>query len=654
MKVSARPLTPLIAYFEVVSPLPIMTIASAACALLLITGCTTPLGADRVSSRLAYAQVEKNAISGGVPSADAAWIIHRYGLTLLAKEQPDEAVRQLHEQALKTRDRDILYALAELSFVAGDFVNRSVKPWEPRDARDFYLGAAVYAYLFLFSEDAVGAKASAFDRRFRNACDLYNHGLGLALKERRGTNDQVRFETGLRRLPVGAINLSLNTNGFPWELSKAEEFLLADDFKVHGYSVRIREPGVGTPLVAVSKKIKNIRIQRSVPATVFLRLDSSLKAIADGQGQGALELYSTFDRGSVTVGGATVPLESDITTPRAYTMNQSFAWRVEKLQFLNPGTALESQLIQATPYKPGRVPVVFVHGTFSSPVWWGEMINTLQADPELRHRCQIWMFLYSSSNPIIISAAELRQALTNLVHKLDPEGKEPALQQMVVIGHSQGGLLTKLTATETSNKLWAILSKKPIESLDLTDEEKNGVRNLFCPEPLPEVKRVVFISTPHRGSYLAGNFVRNLIRKLVSTPAWMVHRAKTLAKLTDQLDLPKEARGRQLTSLDGMSPKSPTMLTLAEIPVATNITAHSIIAVKDKYFPDFKGGNDGVVEYKSAHVDYAKTEFVVHSFHSCQDKPEAIEEVRRILHEHLDSLPAGLVPEAPATPSSKE
>jgi triacylglycerol esterase/lipase EstA (alpha/beta hydrolase family) len=625
-------------------------LASAAC-VLLIAGCATPIGADRVSSRRAYEQVERNALSAGEPSADAQWIIRRYGLEQLAKERPDEAVCQLHAYALKTGDRDVLYALSELSFVAGDFVNQSVKPWDDRDPRDFYLGAAVYSYLFLFSDEAHGARPSSFDRRFRNACDLYNHGLGLALKKRRDTNNVVQLEPAKRPLPVGAIALDFSHAEFPWDLALADKFLLADEFTVRGLSVRVRDPGLGAPLLGVSRPIEKLRLSRTVPATVFLRLDSSLVELANGRGKGRLELYSIFDHSAVTVGNSTVPLEADFTTPRAYTLNQSFAWRAEKLQFLNPAAALQSQLIQTTPYKRGLIPVVFVHGTFSSPVWWGEMFNTLTADPELRSRYQIWMFLYSSSNPILLSAAELRRELTNLVHQLDPQGQDPALRQMVVIGHSQGGLLTKLTATDTGDKIWASLSKKPMQELKATDEEKTLVHNLFCPEPLPEVKRVVFISTPHRGSFLAGGFVRRIVRRLVSTPAWMMHRGQSLMKLREQLELPEEVRSRQITSIDGMSPRSPTMLALADIPVATNITAHSIIAVKDK-FSDIKRGNDGVVEYRSAHVDYAQSEFVVRSFHSCQDRPDTIEEVRRILHEHLKAWPAANVAVAPGNPSA--
>jgi hypothetical protein len=97
--------------------------------------------------------------------------------------------------------------------------------------------------------------------------------------------------------------------------------------------------------------------------------------------------------------------------------------------------------------------------------------------------------------------------------------------------------------------------------------------------------------------------------------------------------------------VDGMSPKSPLLLKLAELPVAPPIKANSIIAIKGDEQPP--AGGDGVVKYTSAHVDYVESELIVRSGHSCQDKPAAIEEVRRILHEHLDALSAS------ATPSSR-
>ena len=101
-------------------------------------------------------------------------------------------------------------------------------------------------------------------------------------------------------------------------------------------------------------------------------------------------------------------------------------------------------LVSTTPYRPGLIPVVFVHGTASSIVRWVEIYNRLQDDPDIRSRYQFWFFQYDSGNPIALSALLLRDSLTNAVEKLDPEGKDPALRQMVLIGHSQGGLLVKM------------------------------------------------------------------------------------------------------------------------------------------------------------------------------------------------------------------
>ena len=76
---------------------------------------------------------------------------------------------------------------------------------------------------------------------------------------------------------------------------------------------------------------------------------------------------------------------------------------------------------------------------------------------------------------------------------------------------------------------------------------------------------------------------------------------------------------------------------MAEISVAPPVKVHSIIPVLGDGDPR-DGGKDGVLTYASAHVDYVESEFIVRSGHSCLNHPAAIEEVRRILHEHLEQL----------------
>src|SRR4030095_13161428 len=145
--------------------------------------------------------------------------------------------------------------------------------------------------------------------------------------------------------------------------------------------------------------------------------------------------------GTVQVEGKSIPLETDLTAPLAHALNTNFVWQLGMAQFLSSQELIKSAVYLTEPYRTNRIPVVLVHGTFSSPVWWAEMMNTLRSDPEVARHFQFWYFVYNSGNPVAFSAVKLREALTEKVKEVDPEGKDPALQQMVVIGHSQGGLL---------------------------------------------------------------------------------------------------------------------------------------------------------------------------------------------------------------------
>jgi pimeloyl-ACP methyl ester carboxylesterase len=604
---------------------------------LALGGCVAPIGADKTTPALAYRQVHDNPVSHGQPSPETRSALHRFQQVECFEKSPDDTLKQIQLKAVETRDRGLLFVLSELNYLAAERIRKSVKPWEPRDARDYYLASAVYAWLFLLG-DAADAPLGPFDERFRTSCDLYNYALGWALSERHTTNATALMAGGVRQLPAGQIEIELKQPGFPWALSNFTQFVLADHFVVRGLSVRNRQSGLGAPLVAVTKGEGQTKLPRGVPATALLRLEGGLPELAKGGLRASLELYSAFDEAKVQVGGRTVPLETDTTVSTAIALNQSLVWKLGMMQFLSGEERIPTDVYLTQPYRAGRVPVVFVHGTFSSPVWWAEMANALAADPVLRQRYQFWYFIYNSGNPVVYSAERLRESLQARVKELDPEGRDDALQQMVIIGHSQGGLLTKLTASNTGDKLLRVVLKtNRLEDLDLPAGKQARLRQYTCFEALPFVKRVIFVSTPHRGSYAAGSFVRRLARKFVSLPSKLMKRTSELAGLTEKLDLPKELRGTP-TSLDGMSPSNPVLLALADIPLAPGVKGHSIIPVEGD--GDYHLGKDGIVSYQSAHVNYVESEFIVRSFHSCQDKPPTIEEVRRILHEHLKGFAA--------------
>jgi pimeloyl-ACP methyl ester carboxylesterase len=617
--------------------------------LLLASGCRAPIGADQEAPKEVFQQVHGNALVNDRTSAETRAILHRFDQDDQFNENPDATLRLLHQKAEQSGDRSILYALSELNYLEGERVRRIVKPWEPRDARDYYLASAVYAWFFIFN-NVTNQTPMAYDDRFRAACNFYNTGLSWALTGWRATNAVAILQSGTRHLPMGEIDIQFSQPGFAAPLNQFSKFLLADQFLVRGMSVRNIQPGLGAPLIAVAKSTAEANMSRCTPATAFLRIEGGLADLGRNPCKASLELYSPFASKTTQVESHTVPFETDTTAPLAYSLNQAFLWSLGNVQFLSGVEQIPTGIYSTRPYQPGLVPVVFVHGTFSSPVWWAEMANTLFADPVLGERCQFWFFIYNSGNPMVYSASRLREALTAKIKELDPDGRDTALQQMVVIGHSQGGLLTKLTATDTGDRIWHTLNTNKLETLKLTQAQQDLVRKYLFYQPLPFVSDVVFISTPHRGSYLASNLARNLARKLVTLPKNLLDQGREIIGLKEKLGLPKDVEGLP-TSLDSMSPNNPVLLALADIPTAPGVKAHSIISVEGD--GDYHQGKDGLVAYSSAHVDYATSEFIVRSFHSCLSNPATIEEVRRILREHIADLPPAIfAPPTSAPPAS--
>jgi pimeloyl-ACP methyl ester carboxylesterase len=411
---------------------------------------------------------------------------------------------------------------------------------------------------------------------------------------------------------------------------------------VHGLSSRFRTPGIGAPLAADASvedpdhSTEFIALRLKLPTTAVLLVDDARKQIAAGHVHAKLELHTDPDPEPLLIEGQHVPLEREQTATLAAMLADSPVWTQELQAFLGTLTqSAEGRLIAMRPHRPGRIPVVFVHGTNSSPGRWAEMVNVLDNDPRIHRRYEFWFFFYNSGNPILYSSYLLRTKLSAAVAEFDPSGRDACLRDMVVIGHSQGGLLTKMTVVDSGDRFWRNISKRPFEEVRMDDSQRELVRQVGFVEPLPFVRRVVFIATPHRGSFLASrDFFRRLIARLVSLPQRITKLTASLVTANPEIF---EADVGSVTALDNMSPRHRFVRTLSEIPIAPGVAAHSIIPVKGD--GPIETGNDGVVEYSSAHIEGVESEKVVRSDHSTQANPETIEEVRRILLLHAATAP---------------
>ena len=614
----------------------------------MLSGCSTPVNVKHVDIQSAYRNHTASALSTNKPSDASSIVLRRQGLLDRFETEPAVVLAELHQSLEAVGDEDRLFALAELSMLHARNSND----------RAYFLASAVYAWSLLFPENGMDIQILPSDPRFRLIYDIYNQAVaqGLAADDEAKENE-VSLKTGNYKLPFGILQVSLDETGMSWGGYPLDRFIATNALEVDGLRNRYLKPGIGVPLAAslAKKTLKEKAVAGSdrlgkdikVPVTALLRFENARSNLNNDNIQGRIEVYAADQTSTVMIDGKKLPIESDTTAALAYQLNDNPLYSMELTMFLHgggftsgliPKDRAQDGIFFMRPYKAGEIPIVLVHGTASSPARWAELANELNGDPKIREHFQIWIFGYDSGNSIGYSAGRLRKALTNTLHELDPEGKDPALQQMVVIGHSQGGLLTKLTAIDSGTRFWDEASSKPFNQIKVDAETRELLQQSAFFTPLPFVSRVVFIATPQHGAMLAAyQVITGLAYRVLSLPMTVLTRVTQLATVMGDEKLKAYLR-RPPTSIDHMNPNNPMLQILASIPVPANIPAHSIIAVEGD--GPVEEGDDGVVAYKSAHIEEAVSELVVRWGHSCQGQPEVIEEVRRILFEHLGASEA--------------
>lgn len=594
--------------------------------LLMAAGCAAPVTVEHLDHGSVHRELTRNALTASALSDPSHNVLRRWSLLDRFTAQPDIAIAELHATVARGQGgADELFALAEMSFLhAGDL-----------GGRPHYLAAALYAYAFLFPGTADQAP-SPYDPRFRLAADLYNRGLTSGLSTD-GDQGEIAVREATYRLPFGQLDVAFDPQELAWGGRTLAGFFPVAELKIHGLDARYRQPGIGAPLAAGTSPgpaIKGFQVATRVktPVTALLRVPDPRAQIAGGTVHARLELYPSSDTETVLIDRQPVPLETESTASLAYMLSGLPVWEFEFGGFLR-GNMLDrspSRLVALEPYRPGRIPVVFVHGTASSPVRWAEMLNDLTSDPQIRDHFQFWFFSYETGNPVVYSALLLREALEQAVAGLDPAVREPTLREMVVIGHSQGGLLTKLTAVDSGAAFWNAAFSKPPAELNVDPESRSLLTRALFVKPVPSVKRLVFIATPHGGSYVAGNRISQFVAGLVRLPLDILKATAEIGKADGVTAGLRRQQG--FGSVHAMTPGSPLVRNLSRTPIVPGVKAHSIIPVRGD--GPVETGDDGVVEYRSAHIAGVESEFIVRSGHSTQSNPYTIGEVRRILLLH--------------------
>jgi pimeloyl-ACP methyl ester carboxylesterase len=594
-------------------------------ALAVVGGCASPLTVMQIDPQAAYRRHDRSALSENRPSETTLTALRRHGLIDSLDPWPDQTIAALHARVVSdpTAWPDF-FALAEISYLRGRMTG----------SQSHYLAAVLYAYAFLFPEAGSSDRPDPFDPRLRRATDLYNMALAMVVTPVAG--EPAVFRSGRYTLPFGIFDMVVDESSFSSGGRTLTSFLPTSNLAVEGLQNQYRTAGIGAPMAAsVARPAAPVRgIQAAprlrVPSTALLEIPNARRQLATQGLHGTLSIHTVFASSTARINGQRVPLEFDQTTTRAYSLVEARAWSNEYRGFLGgdqPEVQQDRRLAALEPRRRGRMPVVLIHGTASSPFRWADMVNDLTEDPRIRENFEFWFFSYATGNPVPYSALLLRESLQAATEQLNGEGVDPALCRMVLVGHSQGGLLARMMTVDSGTRLWDAVSRQPLDQLRLPPDSQAMMRGALFVEPLPQVERVIFIATPHRGSYLTEYSVTRLLSRLVTLPATL---AKVGADALTNADAFTFAISRwRPGSLYSMTPNNPWIEVMAGLPIPPGVHAHSII-------PTLGDGplaerSDGVVRYSSAHLEGVESELVVRSGHSVQANPAAIEEVRRIL-----------------------
>jgi hypothetical protein len=583
---------------------------------------------------------------GGVQPDDRTLLFLRTNaLEEQYRTEPQRLLVDLLDQCRRQPDPEQLHAVADVAWVEA---GRSQLAGNEQQAGQLLATAVAASYQYLF-DSRLDHQRNVYDPVFRSVCDLYNQSLEGLLRIMR---QQDALKPGgmftATTLEGRPLQVTVSVSG-RWSHEQFEKFEFVNDYRTEGLRNVHLTYGLGVPLIAIrqtdevaSRPEENYYpADLSMPLTAFVR--TSVEPSGDATGDRfQIQLIDPLEKTAIKVHDRFAPLESDITTPLAYYLDDPLLdanW-FATAALLNGDFARQfGGLYMLEPFDPTKIPVVMVHGFWSSPMTWTEMFNDLRAVKSIRDNYQFWFYLYPSGQPFWFSARQMRTDLQEARQSLDPGHSSRALAQMVLVGHSMGGLVSRLQTINSYDHFWKLVSDQPFQELKGDPVTRQRIRDTLFFTANPSIARVVTIGTPHQGSQVANSVNRWLSEKLFSLPSNLTSEYSRITN--DNPRLFKSDLLKITTSTDSLAPDSEFFGVMMKAETSPRVRFHNVIGIHKSgrtgaLFGSNGNPSDGVVSVDSASYPGATSEIRIEAEHSSiHQNPRAILEVRRILTEHL-------------------
>ncbi|MCU4304966.1 alpha/beta fold hydrolase [Acinetobacter ursingii] len=509
-----------------------------------------------------------------------------------------------------------------------------------------------YAYLFKTKRKPIDR---IFDNRQVQIRDFYNQAIAklVTISAQRSS---VKKATDSVKIGNSIYNINLDQ----YQLLKNKEldrFISSYNLNFSGLRTINRRDGFGSEFVAVfpaseeksnNKYIldplnasyqtsinPNIHKARYLSATIVARpvKAESVDDIINSPNI-TVQVMDPYRTENVDIAGKSYPLAANFSAPYGLWLAENNLGAAAYLSLIDREERLTMpHLYMLEPYNPNKKVIVLVHGLASSPEAWIALTNDIMGDSILREHYQVWQVFYSTNMPILESRFQIYALLKQAFGGLNPN--DPADKDAVLIGHSMGGIISRLLVSNADISQSALSMMSPYQQAKL--KKHPIVSERLKIQPITNFDRAVFMSSPNRGTDFADLWFTRAARKIIKLPGAFLG-AVTDTITNQDIDakdiLTRIDKGLIQNGPSDLSHKSKFMALTEDINPPKGFVFHSIIGNKtNSKDPDVM--TDGIVPYKSAHLDGATSEVIIKGGHSIQETPEAVLELRRILRQHL-------------------
>lgn len=484
-----------------------------------------------------------------------------------------------------------------------------------------------------FEAAVLTAQRSCPDQRSERTRHLHDSSLQKLVLAGHQFN-RLNLNRGLSVIRRGTRQLiPVTYHGFIWDSKQFDLLTPVGDYYADAISTNYRCPGVGVPMIATSRRRTDDNFRSKLST-----FSATLRLNVDSPSGPRLQLFDPLRVETTLVGQIPCPIHKDLSALYAYRLQtdpSDYLTGFIRPNSNDPNARNEQgNLYTLEPYQRGKTPIIMIHGLLSDAFAWAELVNELKSHPEFLDRFQIWVFQYQTGRPFLASAAELRSQIELACRKFDPQGSDPQLSNIVLAGHSMGGLVAKLQITSSGDRVWRSAANLPIEQIVACPDLRLRLERVFFFEPSQRISRVVYLATPHRGSSAATRLIGRLASSLIREPKEIRQQHKELIRDNPGV-FTKEITRRIPTSIDLLEPKSKMLQAIDQLPVRDGVILHSIIG--NRCLTLTLARSDGVVPVKNAIERRASTQLFVKATHGDVKKvPEAIKEFRAILDLHLN------------------